>query len=61
MPSLTKAKRQEIEQYILGFFDILDKSGTNSKYYQSLFAELSDAQFVKWISKKFPLYKRKRT
>lgn len=54
MPSLTKAKRQEIEEYILKFYDILDRSGTNSTYYKNLFAGMSDQEFMKLISKKFP-------
>ena len=54
MPSLTKAKRQEIEEYILKFYDILDRSGTNSAYYKNLFAGMSDQEFMKLISKKFP-------
>lgn len=52
--NLTKAKRKEIEEYIIGFFDILDKSGTNSEYYKTLFAGMSDEDFVKLISKKYP-------
>ena len=52
--SLSKSQRNKIEAYIIGFFDILDKSGTNSKYYKDLMAEMSDTQFIKWISKKYP-------
>ena len=54
MAEISKQKRQEIEKYIIGFFDILDKSGTNSNYYKSLFSSMSDAQFVKFISKDYP-------
>ena len=54
MVTISKAKRAEIEKYIIGFFDILDKSGTNSKYYTDLFGQMSDQEFVKFISKKYP-------
>ena len=53
MAELTKKKRQDIEKYIYGFFDILDKSGTNTRYYKELFASMSDAQFIKFISKTY--------
>lgn len=54
MAELTKKKRQDIEKYIYGFFNILDKSGTNTRYYKELFASMSDAQFIKFISKDYP-------
>ena len=46
--------RQEIEAFILKGFDIIDKSGANSKYYKELMANMTDAQFKKFISKKYP-------
>ena len=52
--TLSKSKRAEIEKYIIGFFDVLDKSGTNSKYYIRLFATMDDNEFLKFISKKYP-------
>ena len=52
--TLSKNQRAKIEEYIIGFFDILDKSGTNSKYYKDKMAEMTDAQFIKWISKDYP-------
>lgn len=52
--TLSKNQRAKIEEYIIGFFDILDKSGTNSKYYKDKMAEMTDAQFMKWISKDYP-------
>lgn len=52
--TLSKAQRKKIEDYIIGFFDVLDKSGTNSNYYKELFASLSDAQFLAMIKKKYP-------
>lgn len=52
--TISKAKRQQIEEYIYGFFDVLDKSGTNTEYYKRLFAGMSDQQFMKFLSKKYP-------
>ena len=52
--TLSKSQRNKIEAYIIGFFDILDKSGTNSKYYKELMSAMTDTQFLKWISKKYP-------
>ena len=52
--ALSKTKRKQIENYIIEFFDILDKSGTNSTYYKNIFSEMDDAQFIKFISKKYP-------
>lgn len=54
MNTITKQKRQEIEKTIIEFFDILDKSGTNSNYYKELMSDMSDIQFTKWISSKYP-------
>ena len=45
--TLTKSQRSKIEAYIIGFFDTLDRSGTNSKYYKELMAGMSDTQFLK--------------
>ena len=54
MATLSKAQRKKIEDYIIGFFDVLDKSGTNSRYYKELFATMTDAQFLTMIKKKYP-------
>lgn len=51
---MTKKQRQEIETLVISSMNVLDKSGTNSEYYKNLFAQLSDSQFEKLISKKFP-------
>lgn len=51
---MTKQQRQQIETLIISSMDILDKSGTNSDYYKNLFAQMSDTQFEKLISKRFP-------
>lgn len=51
---ITKKQRAEVEELVIKFFDTLDKSKMNSEYYKNLFASMSDAQFVKFISKKYP-------
>lgn len=51
---MDKKKRQEIETLVISAMDILDKSKTNSDYYKDLFARMSDAQFDKFIAKRFP-------
>lgn len=54
MATITKKQRTEIEKTVIEFFDILDKSGTNSNYYKELFSDMSDSQFVKFLSGKYP-------
>mgnify|MGYP003304112542 CR=1 FL=1 len=51
---MDKKKRKEIEELVISSMDILDKSKTNSDYYKDLFARMSDAQFEKFIAKRFP-------
>ena len=51
---MNKKQRQEIESLVISSMDILDKSKTNSDYYKDLFSRMSDAQFEKFIAKKFP-------
>jgi hypothetical protein len=53
-PKLTSEKIDEIKKYIYGFFDVIDKSGTNTTYYKQLLEGMTDAQFIKFISKKYP-------
>ncbi len=52
--TITKKQREEIETLVIKFFDALDKSKTNSEYYKSLFASMSDTQFLKMMELKFP-------
>ena len=52
--TLDPKKRDEVEALVIKFFDTLDKSKTNSEYYKELFASMSDAQFVKFMSKDLP-------
>ena len=51
---MNKKQRQEIEDLVISSMDILDKSKTNGDYYRDLFSRMSDAQFEKFISKRFP-------
>lgn len=51
---ITKKQRQEVEELVIQFFDTLDKSKVNSEYYKNLFSTMTDAQFVKFISKDYP-------
>ena len=51
---LSKAKIAEIKKYIYDFFDILDTSGANTDYYKNLLEGMSDTEFIKFISKKYP-------
>ena len=52
--TITKKQREEVEALIIKFFDTLDKSHTNSEYYKSLFADMTDDQFLKMMKSKFP-------
>ena len=54
MATITKKQRADIEKTVIEFFDILDKSGVNSNYYKELFSDMSDVQFVKFLSGKYP-------
>lgn len=51
---MTKKQRQEIEDLVISSINVLDKSGINGDYYKDLFSKMSDVQFEKLISKKFP-------
>jgi len=51
---MTKKQREEIEKLVFESMSIIDKSGTNTEYYRDLFSRMSDAQFDKFISQKFP-------
>lgn len=53
--AITKQQRKKCEELIISYFDQLDKSKTNSDYYTKLFAEMSDAQFEKFMKKDYPL------
>ena len=53
--AMTKKQRQDVETLIISTLDLLDKTGGNSDYYKQIFADMSDAQFYKWMQSKFPL------
>ena len=48
------ATRQECEALIYQVFDALDPSGANSEFYKNMFAEMSDEQWKKFISRDLP-------
>lgn len=54
MASITPKRRKEVEEVIYNFFDKLDKSGTNTKYYRELIGNMSDNKFMEFIKKEFP-------
>jgi len=51
---MTNKLREEIENIIYTFFDKLDPTKTNSDYYKEKFSNMKNAQFMKFISTKFP-------
>ena len=51
---MTKKQRENIELRIYTVMDKLDKTKSNSEYYKNLFATMSDDDFYKFVSKKFP-------
>ncbi|MBR1987475.1 MAG: hypothetical protein IKA36_00390 [Clostridia bacterium] len=52
--AITPEKRLEIETLIFKTFDAVDKTKANSQYYHELFAEMSDAQFEKFLRRRLP-------
>lgn len=52
--AITKKQRKECEELIYKYFDTLDKSKSNGDYYRTLIGSMSDAQFEKFIARKFP-------
>ena len=48
-------KRRKAEELCITTMDILDPTHTNSTYYKETFSRMSDAQFEKWLKKKFPI------
>jgi hypothetical protein len=46
--------RKKAEKLIYDYFDAVDKTKANGDYYRNLFSKMSDAQFKKFISKRFP-------
>lgn len=52
--AITPEKRAEIEAVIYKTFDAVDKTKANSQYYHELFADMSDAQFEKFLKGRLP-------
>lgn len=48
------AKRKKVEELACHVYDILDPTGSNTEYWKKYFAQMSDAQFEKWLKTKFP-------
>ena len=53
--AITSKQRSDCELFLITFMDKLDKTGTNSDFLKENFARMSDAQFEKWLKKKYPL------
>lgn len=52
--AITKKQRQQMEELVYKTMDILDPSGTNTKYYRELFGSMSDTQLLKYMHKELP-------
>ena len=48
-------QRKKAENKIYDFMDIVDKTGTNTAYYKSIFSKMNDAQFEKWCKRDLPI------
>lgn len=46
--------REEVEVLVYKVMDALDPTGTNSSHYKEKFSEMSDTQFIKFLSTTFP-------
>lgn len=51
---MTKKLRSDVERVIYEAFDKIDKTKTCSEHYKKIFADMSDPQFLKFISLRFP-------
>ena len=61
MAKLDPEARKKVENKIIKYFNALDKTGINTKYYKELFAKMSDNQFMEWMKKPFPIRFQMRT
>lgn len=52
--SITQKQRKEVEELVYSFFDELDTSGTNTKYYRELFGNMTDSKFMEFMKKELP-------
>ena len=55
IPSDIKARRAKAEKLIYDVLDQADVTGTNTEYYKNLFANMTDAQFYSFFTKKLPM------
>ena len=53
-PRLDHNKRVEVEMFIYKVYDTVDKTGTNSDYYRSIFANMTDEQFFAFCGRRLP-------
>lgn len=51
---LTNKKREQAEELVYAVMDKLDPSKANSEKYRQIFSELTDEEFILFLSKKFP-------
>lgn len=51
---MTNKLRADCEKLIYQVFDAIDPSKTNSEHYKQVFSKMSNEQFKKYISQKFP-------
>lgn len=49
------ATRKKAEKLLYDSMDQFDKTGTNTTYYKAKFAKMSDAQFIKFLKRPFPI------
>lgn len=50
------AGRKKAETMLYKVFDKFDKTGQNSAFWKAKFAKMSDKEFIKWLSRPFPVY-----
>lgn len=54
MATVTKEQRNQAEELIYKVFDAIDPTGANTQYYQQLFANMSDEDFTRLVSRRLP-------
>ena len=47
-------QRKKAEDLIYKYFDAVDKTGTNTAYYKSMFMKMSDSQFLSFVKRPLP-------
>lgn len=51
---ITHEKRLEIEQKIYDTFSAVDKTNTNTEYYQKIFCNMTDSEFYNFLERRLP-------